>query len=479
MCCASQKHAKIGAWLRGWRPLCASGRRQDRNRPIARRVARADAAPKCFPRPKLTLAGGVACANHNFRCTAAYGSSNSSGWSAAARFSLGVTTRVPAPSPAGVGGPVGLRSPVLFWGGYEADVGEVDGSDPARAHGRGHRLWLRRRRQRRHGDAAERADPAAGQFRVMISCATRDHMWEAANGETYVMINRGLPAAKGSLQLYSTDRGLSWYAGPRLPGSYSQSYSDGYLVGDIALPTLHHRRRRGDVHGAAAQGHRGAGVEDVVERDRVLLAGLLRAQPGWRSTPRARSGSRSSPATAPITPSGWCANPRRPKAGSTPASPSAISTTCRSSAAPSRCRRRPAWAWCTRSTTRSSGPRAKTAGPGPAVDRAGGVHQHQRRQRSLFQPFQRRRRRAVQHPHVVVRWRPRRLLPIRRGERKLSSKWISGDIKAAYIQTSIVGNDIVVTANNSSNRLMVYSSTDGGNTFRCPTCWRIRRPAAA
>jgi len=41
MCCASQKkHEKIGAWLQGWRPPARVGRRQNRSRPIARRVAR-------------------------------------------------------------------------------------------------------------------------------------------------------------------------------------------------------------------------------------------------------------------------------------------------------------------------------------------------------------------------------------------------------------------------------------------------------
>ena len=43
-----------------------------------------------------------------------------------------------------------------------------------------------------------------------------------------------------------------------------------------------------------------------------------------------------------------------------------------------------------------------------------------------------------------------------------------GVVNAAYIQTSIVAGDVVVVANSGSSRLMVYRSTDNGNTFSFP-----------
>ena len=77
-----------------------------------------------------------------------------------------------------------------------------------------------------------------GDSEVMISLRHQDHMWEAANGETYVVINSGEQNPDGSLQLYSTpDRGLSWFPGPRLPGSARNSFSDGYLDGDVLYLT--------------------------------------------------------------------------------------------------------------------------------------------------------------------------------------------------------------------------------------------------
>jgi hypothetical protein len=48
-----------------------------------------------------------------------------------------------------------------------------------------------------------------------------------------------------------------------------------------------------------------------------------------------------------------------------------------------------------------------------------------------------------------------------------SSKWISADIGAGYVQASIVGGDIVISANNQSN-VVVATSSDGGQTFTAP-----------
>jgi hypothetical protein len=59
--------------------------------------------------------------------------------------------------------------------------------------------------------------------------------------------------------------------------------------------------------------------------------------------------------------------------------------------------------------------------------------------------------------------------------REWKSKWLTGNINVAYIQTSIVAGDVVVTANNGSSRLMVYRSVDGGNSFTLP--YTLEHPA--
>ncbi|GAA5001958.1 hypothetical protein FNZ56_09435 [Pseudoluteimonas lycopersici] len=80
--------------------------------------------------------------------------------------------------------------------------------------------------------------PLKGNAERIISLRHQEHMWEAANGETYVIINRGTQGNLDSLQVFSTpDRGLSWYPGPRLPGSDRNSISDGYLDGKILYVT--------------------------------------------------------------------------------------------------------------------------------------------------------------------------------------------------------------------------------------------------
>lgn len=72
----------------------------------------------------------------------------------------------------------------------------------------------------------------------MISLRHQEHMWETSDGATHVIVNRGELTAGDSLQLYSTfDHGLTWVAGPRLSYSDRYSTSDGYLAGDILYLT--------------------------------------------------------------------------------------------------------------------------------------------------------------------------------------------------------------------------------------------------
>ena len=319
--------------------------------------------------------------------------------------------------------------------------------------------------------------PLQGSSELMISLRHQDHMWEAANGETYVVINRGLPAAKGSLQLYSTpDRGLSWYAGPRLPGSYSQSYSDGYLVGDTLYLT--YTTADGVVMFTALQRKATA-----VPAWKTLSSEIAFSSPDYYGL----NPGMAVDATGTI----WLAFVARN------GTYYSIRMVRKSSQAEG---------WVDTGFTfgdidnlsieRSAKPVPTATGMGMVY----AVHNQilwASRENSwpLDQPWT---GQVVftstsgdndpysSHFSVAADAQFNIHMSLSDGGRvgysrydaaseSWSSKWISGDIKAAYIQTSIVGNDIVVTANNSSNRLMVYSSTDGGNTFSLP--YMLAHPA--
>jgi len=80
--------------------------------------------------------------------------------------------------------------------------------------------------------------PISGNSERIVSLRHQDHMWEAADGSTYLIVNRGTVGGADALQVYSSpDHGLSWYAGPRLPGSDRFSTSDGYLANGILYVT--------------------------------------------------------------------------------------------------------------------------------------------------------------------------------------------------------------------------------------------------
>lgn len=80
--------------------------------------------------------------------------------------------------------------------------------------------------------------PMKGNSERLISLRHQNHMWEAADGSTYLLLNRGTAGGSDALQLYSSpDHGLSWYPGPRLPGSDRNSTSDGYIDNGILYLT--------------------------------------------------------------------------------------------------------------------------------------------------------------------------------------------------------------------------------------------------
>lgn len=66
----------------------------------------------------------------------------------------------------------------------------------------------------------------------MISYRSQNHMWQTADGATHVVINRGPGLSGQSLTLFSTfDGGSTWVnSGVNLPKSNGSSTSDGYLV---------------------------------------------------------------------------------------------------------------------------------------------------------------------------------------------------------------------------------------------------------
>ena len=76
--------------------------------------------------------------------------------------------------------------------------------------------------------------PMKGNSERLISLRHQNHMWEAADGSTYLVLNRGTMGGGDALQVYSSpDHGLSWFPGPRLPGSDRYSTSDGYLTDGV------------------------------------------------------------------------------------------------------------------------------------------------------------------------------------------------------------------------------------------------------
>ena len=310
-----------------------------------------------------------------------------------------------------------------------------------------------------------------GSSDLMISLRHQDHMWQAANGEHYLVINRGLASAKGSLQLYSTpDQGLSWYPGPRLPGSASQTYSDGYLVGNTLYLTY-----------TTAAGE-------------LIFTALQRkgstAVPAWKTLFSETAFSSTTyyalnPGVA-IDANGtiWIAFVAR---NGTNYSIRMVRKTTQDTS------------WVDTGFTfgvvdnlsieRSAKPVATATGMGMVY----AVHNQilwasRENDWPLDQPWPGQviftssagdNDPYSSHFSVARDAQDNIHMSLSDGGRvgysrydavsgNWSSKWISGDIKAAYIQTSIVGNAVVVTANNSSNRLLVYRSIDGGSTFTQP-----------
>jgi hypothetical protein len=322
-----------------------------------------------------------------------------------------------------------------------------------------------------------------GNSEVMISLRHQDHMWEAANGETYLVINRGASATQGSLQLFSSpDQGLSWFPGPRLPGSSRNSFSDGYLDGNVLYLT--YTNTAGEVVFTALQRRAGPAIatwktiwsdtafsspeasadnpavavdatgtiwlafvaEDIATGDySIRMLRNTSREEGWVDTGLVfgdvdnLSIERSAKLVATATGMGMVY-----------AVHNQILWASRENDWPLD----QPWTGQVVFTSSSGDNDPYSSHFSIAADAQRNIHM------SLTDGD---RVGYSRYDAVTRAWK---------------SKWLTGAINAAYIQTSIVAGDIVVTANNGSNRLMVYRSADGGETFTLPYTLEHPRPGS-
>jgi hypothetical protein len=319
--------------------------------------------------------------------------------------------------------------------------------------------------------------PLQGNAERMISLRHQEHMWEAANGETYVMINRGGQNSAGSLQLYSTpDRGLSWVAGPRMPGSDRNVFSDGYLDGNILYLT--YTNTAGEVVFTALQRR-----PTAVATWRTIWSDVAFSSPGTFAI---------NPAVA-VDAAGtiWLAF-----VGQDVATGNYSIKMLRNTS------REEGWVDTgftfgdvdNLSIERSARPVATATGMGMVysvhnqifwASRENSWPQSQPWSRQLLftstagdtDPYASHfsvAADAQKNIHVSMSDGGRvGYLRFTAATKAWASKWLTGNISAGYIQTSIVAGQIVVTANSYSS-LLVYQSVDGGNTFTTP--YRLAHP---
>ncbi|MFT3897469.1 MAG: hypothetical protein QM719_07215 [Thermomonas sp.] len=322
-----------------------------------------------------------------------------------------------------------------------------------------------------------------GTSEVMISLRHQDHMWEAANGETYLVINRGAAPGQGSLQLFSSpDRGVSWYPGPRLAGSTRNSFSDGYLDGNILYLT--YTNAAGQVVFTALQRKSGTAVGTW----KTIWSDIAYSSPDSLA---------DNPAMAVDTAGTiWLAFVAEDTATGNYSIKMLRNTS-----------REEGWVDTgftfgdvdNLSIERSAKPVATATGMGVVY----AVHNQilwasRENNWPLDQPWT---GQVVftssssdndpysSHFSIAADAQRNIHMSLTDGDRvgysrydaatrTWKSKWLTGVINAAYIQTSIVAGDIVVTANNGSNRLMVYRSVDNGNTFTFPYTLEHPRPGS-
>jgi len=323
------------------------------------------------------------------------------------------------------------------------------------------------------------SSPLQGNSEVMISLRHQDHMWEAANGEIYVMINRGGQNSLGSLQLYSTpDHGLSWFAGPRMSGSDRNAFSDGYLDGNILYLT--YTNTAGEV------------VFTALQRKATAVAAWKTI---WSDTAFSSPGTSASNPAMAVDAAGtiWLAFVAQDLATGNYSIRMLRNTS-----------REEGWVDTgftfgdvdNLSIERSAKPIVTATGMGMVYAVHDKIYWASRENDwPLDQPWTGQvvftssagdNDPYASHFSVAADAQHNIHMSLTDGNRvgysrydaatgTWKSKWLTGVVNAAYIQTSIVAGDVVVTANSGSSRLMVYRSVDGGNTFTLP--YTLEHPA--
>jgi hypothetical protein len=321
--------------------------------------------------------------------------------------------------------------------------------------------------------------PLQGNSERIISLRHQDHMWEGANGETYVILNRGNQGSLASLQVFSTpDRGLSWYPGPRLPGSDRNTFSDGYLDGNILYVT--YTTTSGDVVFTALQ--RG---KTAVATWKTIWSDTAFSVPGMFALNPAMAVD----ATGTI----WLSFVAQDTATGNYSIKMLRNTS-----------REEGWVDTgftfgevdNLSIERSAKPIATATGIGMVyavhnqifwASRENNWPQSQPWARQLvFSSTSGDNDPYASHFSIAADAQHNIHMSLTDGNRvgyaRLDAatttwrlRWLTGVVNAAYIQTSIVAGDVVVTANSGSTRLMVYRSVDGGNTFTMP--YTLEHPA--
>ena len=103
----------------------------------------------------------------------------------------------------------------------------------------------------------------------MISYRHQHHMWQTSDGVTHVMINRGSQSPGNSLQIFSSlDGATGWAGGVKLSSSDRFATSDGYLADDILYVT--HSTPSGDVVFTALQYDAGTVTWSLLWSDTVF-----------------------------------------------------------------------------------------------------------------------------------------------------------------------------------------------------------------
>lgn len=323
--------------------------------------------------------------------------------------------------------------------------------------------------------------PLSGNSERLISLRHQNHMWEAADGSTYLILNRGTQGGTDALQVYSSpDHGLSWYPGPRLPGSSSASTSDGYLTNGTLYVT--YTTTAGTI------------VFTALKQVKLSAIGAWKTL-GSETVFSSPDAIAINPAMAiDATGTVWLAFVAQDLATgdysikmlrNAPSDGSWVDTGFTFGAVDNA------------SIERSARPVATATGMGMVYAVHEQVFWASREDAwDLGQPWARQllftstsndNDPYASHFSVAADAQKNVHMALSDGGRvryfrrdsataAWSAKWISGNINAGYVQTSIVGGDVVVASNNNSN-VVVSRSLDGGSTFTTP--YTLVHPAPA